>query len=63
MITGGRVGKIPKKRGTKMFSPSKFNPRPPQKKIPKKIMNPPPPPPPPHTHTHTAEVALDVWLI
>ena len=55
MITGGRVGKIPKKRGTKMFSPSKFNP-PHKKKIPKKIMNPP-------THTHTAEVAFDVWLI
>ena len=29
MITGGRVGKIPKKRGTKMFSPSKLNPPPP----------------------------------
>ena len=50
MITGGRVGKIPKKRGTKMFSPSKFNPPPHKKKIPKKIIN---PPPPPHTHTHT----------
>ena len=48
MITGGKVGKIPKKRGTKMFSPPKFNP-------------PKPPPPPPHTHT--VEVAFDVWLI
>ena len=56
MITGGRVGKIPKKRGTKMFSPSKFNP-PPQKKNSKKNYE------PPHTHTHTAEVAFDVWLI
>ena len=62
MITGGRVGKIPKKRGTKMFSPSKFNP-PPQKKNSKKNYEPPLPPPPPHTHTHTAEVAFDVWLI
>ena len=61
MITGGRVGKIPKKRGTKMFSPSKFNPPPPQKKNSKKNYEPPPPPPPPHTHT--AEVAFDVWLI
>ena len=56
MITGERVGKIPKKRDTKMFSPPKFNP--PPKKTPKKIMNPPPPPP-----THTVEVAFDVWLI
>ena len=37
MITGGKVGKIPKKRGTKMFSPPKFNP--------------PQPPPSPPTHT------------
>ena len=36
MITGGKVGKIPKKRGTKMFSPPKFNP-PPKKKFPKKL--------------------------
>lgn len=47
MITGGKVGKIPKKRGTKMFSPPKFNP-PPKKKFPKKLW---PPPLPPRTHT------------
>lgn len=38
MITGERVGKIPKKRDTKMFSPPKFNP--PQKKLQKKLWTP-----------------------
>lgn len=43
MITGGRVGKIPKKGAQKCFLPPNSTP-PPKKKIPKKIMNPPPPP-------------------
>ena len=44
MITGGRVGKIPKKGAQKCFLPPNSTPPPQKKKIPKKIMTPPPPP-------------------
>lgn len=45
MITGGRVGKIPKKGAQKCFLPPNSTPSPKKKKkIPKKIMTPPPPP-------------------
>ena len=47
MITGGRVGKIPKKGAQKCFLPPNSTP-PPKKKNSKKNYE---PPPPPHTHT------------